>query len=286
MAESGLGGRFWFSAATCGKDCRNVTYKERIKSTPCGFLYGEKKDVSKFRPFGCRGYMWLNKERREKGKTAPRAIEVINLGFASDLNTSAYKVYVEKTGQILTSNQLEFDEGLFPYRKEEMISRLDEGDSEIDILYKASTPIRWLTYTSDLHLATFKKVHMGSDRLLILQAPNDPAAYLKIDQETFFRNLLSTATIHEKARMASAHDRGNLTRVKGLPDSIDPTKPPKNFRDAMMREDCQEWAAALDKEYMGFKLRGVFELVPLKKGMKLPRDGSIRSPMQSSRSGR
>ena len=70
--------------------------------------------------------MWLNKERREKGKTTPRALEVINLGFASDLNTSSYKVLVEKTCQILTSNQLEFDEKFFPYRKEEMISRLDE----------------------------------------------------------------------------------------------------------------------------------------------------------------
>ena len=59
------------------------------------------------------------------------------------------------------------------------------------------------------------------------------------------------------------------TRVKGLPDSIDPSKPPKNFRDAMLREDCQEWAEALNKEYMGFKQRGVFELVPLKKGIKL-----------------
>jgi hypothetical protein len=42
--------------------------------------------------------MFLNKERREKGKTAPRAVEAINLGFASNLNTSAYKVLIEKTG--------------------------------------------------------------------------------------------------------------------------------------------------------------------------------------------
>ena len=91
-----------------------------------------------------------------------------------------------------------------------MISRLDEGDNEIDILYKASTPIRWLKYAPDLRLATFKKVNMGSDRLLILQAPIDPNAYLKIDQETCFKNLLSTATIHEKAMMAMAPlDRGN-----------------------------------------------------------------------------
>jgi hypothetical protein len=64
-------------------------------------------------------------------------------------------------------------------------------------------------------------------------------------------------------------DRGHQTRIKGLPNNIDHTKPPKNFRDAMMREDCQEWAEALDKEYMGFMQRGVFELVPLRKGMKL-----------------
>ncbi len=52
-------------------------------------VYGEMKDVSKFRPFGCRAWMYLKKDRREKGKTAPRAVEVVNLGFASDLNTSA-----------------------------------------------------------------------------------------------------------------------------------------------------------------------------------------------------
>jgi hypothetical protein len=30
IAESGLGGQFWFSAAMAAKDARNVTYKERI----------------------------------------------------------------------------------------------------------------------------------------------------------------------------------------------------------------------------------------------------------------
>ncbi len=46
MAQSGLGGKYWFCAANCAKD------------------------VSKFRPFGCHAWMYLNKERREKGKTA------------------------------------------------------------------------------------------------------------------------------------------------------------------------------------------------------------------------
>ncbi len=80
MAQSCLGGKYWFCAANCAKHCRNVTYKARIKNTQWGAVYGEKKDVSKFRPFGCRAWMYLNKERREKGKTAPRAVEMVNLG--------------------------------------------------------------------------------------------------------------------------------------------------------------------------------------------------------------
>jgi hypothetical protein len=68
-----------------------MLYVERITNSPWALLYGEKRDVLKFRPFGCRAWMFLNKDRREKGKTAPRAVEVVNLGFASDLNTSAYK---------------------------------------------------------------------------------------------------------------------------------------------------------------------------------------------------
>ena len=49
---------------------------------------------------------------------------MINLGFASDLNTSSYKVAVEMTGQILTTHQLEFDEDFFPYRKDDEIQSI------------------------------------------------------------------------------------------------------------------------------------------------------------------
>ncbi len=66
MAESGLAGKYWFSAANCAKDCRNVSYKARIKNTPWGAVHGEKKVVSKFQPVGCRAWMYLNKERRGK----------------------------------------------------------------------------------------------------------------------------------------------------------------------------------------------------------------------------
>jgi hypothetical protein len=41
------------------------------------------------------------------------------------------------------------------------------------------------------------------------------------------------------------------TKVKGLPNSINPDKPPKSCKEAMSREDSAEWAEAYNKEYMG-----------------------------------
>ncbi len=67
--------------------------------------------------------MHLNKDRREKRRHAPKAVEAVNLGFASDCNTSGYKLYIEGTGKIQISNQVRFDEYLYPYWNSEMVSQ-------------------------------------------------------------------------------------------------------------------------------------------------------------------
>ena len=97
MVESGLGGRFWFRAATAGKDARNMAFKERIgmtqhhgeKKDVSGYpslprfrgMYGEKKDVSDYSAFGCRSYVYKDKQRREKGKDTPIAKEAVYVGL-------------------------------------------------------------------------------------------------------------------------------------------------------------------------------------------------------------
>ena len=55
----------------------------------------------------------------------------------------------------------------------------------------------------------------------------------------------------------------------GLPDSIDPTKPPKNFKDAQSREDSAEWMAAYYKEYNGMMDRGAVKVVKPPPGTKV-----------------
>jgi hypothetical protein len=71
-----------------------------------------------------------------------------------------------------------------------------------------------------------------------------------VKKEEFFKSLLNKRAdeILTSARVFMAtKDQARVEpygRIKGLPGNIDPTKPPKNFRDAMSREDRQEWAEA------------------------------------------
>ena len=51
----------------------------------------------------------------------PAAVEVINLGLATDCNTSGYKLLVEETGKVLISNEVRFNESFFPRRSRQMI---------------------------------------------------------------------------------------------------------------------------------------------------------------------
>jgi hypothetical protein len=104
MVESGLGGRFWFRAATAGFDARNTTFKARIGITQHHLIYGQKKDVSSFLAFGCRAWVYIDPERLAKGKHTPRAEEAIYVGFA--INTSVWSFYVLERKKILTTNQV------------------------------------------------------------------------------------------------------------------------------------------------------------------------------------
>ena len=66
MTESGLGGN-WFRAAVAGKDERNAIFIERIQTSPHNAMYGEAKDVSRFRAFGCKAFVLFI----ERIKTSP-----------------------------------------------------------------------------------------------------------------------------------------------------------------------------------------------------------------------
>ncbi len=57
--ESGVGVHFWFHMLVAAANAINVTYKPILDSTPHRIAYKVKKDISKFRTFGCKAIMYL-----------------------------------------------------------------------------------------------------------------------------------------------------------------------------------------------------------------------------------
>ncbi len=79
--ESGVNVRFWHHMLVAAANASNVTYKKRIDTTPFRAAFGEKKDLSKIRTFGCKAVMYLEPVRRDgsltgelKGSTLDRLL--------------------------------------------------------------------------------------------------------------------------------------------------------------------------------------------------------------------
>jgi hypothetical protein len=139
--------------------------------------------------------------------------------------------------------------------------------------------VKWIEYAPYIDLNDFEKVHVGDGSEYILRSITKPDVYMKVSRESFFQSLLkkNTDELLSKARALVARmeaeppwtSEGKSTRVKGLPSSIDPSKPPRSYRDAMTREDWQEWGEAYLKEHQGFIEQGTFKIARPPKGAKV-----------------
>ncbi len=94
---------------------------------------------------------------------------------------------------------------------------------------------------------------------MILRLVNETETYTETTQLQRFQDLLALQT----AFLAS------IRVVQGIPDNINPDKPPTSYKDAMSWSDAQEWDEAHQKEYKGFKDLNAFSTVPLPKGAKV-----------------
>ena len=145
--------------------------------------------------------MYLNEERRPPGKHVPRAIEAINLGFATDLSTSGYKLFIPETGKILVSNQVKFDERFFPYRKQKVLDQ-DKQDEITNILHRVPSTSTWIPYDKSLPPNMYEKVHYDSQSdVLILRLTNSKDTYSKTTHLQYLKDILDRQT----AFVASLH---------------------------------------------------------------------------------
>ena len=107
LDEYGTPEKFWAEAINTACYTSNRIYLHKLlDKTPYELLVGRKPNVSYFRVFGCKVYIFKKRERL--GKFQRRTDEGILVGYAG--NAKAYRVYNSSTGIVEVSCNVEFDE--------------------------------------------------------------------------------------------------------------------------------------------------------------------------------
>jgi hypothetical protein len=171
------------------------------------------------------------------------------LRTTTSVGTKYYKLYILSSRKIVISNEVRFDELRFPYSKQAIIDQ-NNADTQTNILSRVPSGATWVPYDKSLLVRKSQTAHFDpKSDVSILRLVDKTDTYTKTTQQEYFRDVLSV----QQAFVAS------LRVVQGLPDSIDPDKPLKKYKDAMSRPDNQEWAKAYMDEYLGFKERQILQ---------------------------
>ena len=217
-------------------------------------MYSEKKDVSDYRAFGCRAYVYEDKQRTADGKHTPRAKEAVYVGFMP--NMSAWAFWIQEDKKIRASNQVKFDEHEFPNRTRKMMEQLLSDNSEsIDILFQQAFGVTCVPFNK-LHVSNYRKVHHDKmSYVVVLKVESQKTTYTRAILSKFLTdsNELRRIRDNENNNIRAHFGAAGITHrmLKGLDPRINPDKPPRNFRDAMKALDNQAWAAAYILEYIG-----------------------------------
>ena len=80
--------------------------------TPIESFNGDKPDVSYFRVFGTRAYVWIPPEQKQD-KLSPKSEEMTFIGY--EPNIKGYCFWLKERRQVFVSTNAIFDEKVFPY---------------------------------------------------------------------------------------------------------------------------------------------------------------------------
>jgi hypothetical protein len=98
--------RFWAEAINTACHITNQVYLHQLlEKTPSELLVGRKPNISYFRVFGCKCFIY---KKKRLGKFESKYDEGFFLDYAS--NSKAYRVFNKTSGQVIKTCDVEFDE--------------------------------------------------------------------------------------------------------------------------------------------------------------------------------
>ena len=202
---------------------------------------------------------------------------MIHMGIASDDNTSGWKLYDPEKNKFYTSNQVRFNERVFPMRSAEALA--NHAESSLTDIFTYQTRGNWIPYdrSAPMHLYSSVKYDSATDELILRRTDKDNT-FCRTTQTEYFKDLLDLqyALVCEATRAGQQSESGNPVshgsesgNPKVIHPGVDFNRPPRSYRDAMSRVDSAEWAEAYSTEQRGFTERGAFSIVKPPPGVKI-----------------
>jgi hypothetical protein len=143
----------------------------------------------------CRAWVYLDKQRREKGKHTPRAKEAIYVGFAN--NMSVWALWIQEDKKIMPSYQVKFAEHEFPFWTRKMVDQF-LSDNSTDILYQHASNVIWVPYTK-LHVGYYEKVHYDTmSDVVVLKIMSKENTYTSAIQGKWLRDKVALGKVRDK----------------------------------------------------------------------------------------
>jgi hypothetical protein len=106
LDDYGTPERFWAEAINTTCHAINRVYLHRLfEKTPYELLVGRKSNISYFRVFGCKCFIY---KKKRLGKFESRCDESFFLGYA--LNSKAYRAFNKTSNQVVEICDMEFNE--------------------------------------------------------------------------------------------------------------------------------------------------------------------------------
>jgi hypothetical protein len=207
---------------------------------------------------------------------------------------SAHKVWDPVEKKIYLTTQVRFNENLLPLRPNKLTTR---ATPDVDLkVFDLEPEVKLVSYDADLmarQMLDEGNMFRNGDKCIIKvkgltntymqtgyrhylsecakRAGSEAIQSLNSDllYQSFYKTTDKPMVLKVSSQAGQKQKSTPLHSFKGLPISIDPTKPPKNYKDAMSRPDAEEWAQAYMEEYNGFIEQGVFEVVYPSAGEKV-----------------
>jgi hypothetical protein len=264
MLASGLHGRFWARAVFYAADISNIQYRTDLQKSPHEALFGAKPDVSKCQPFGVECWLYVRADQRQDRTFDARGESAIYCGRVTMDNKSSFVCYVPSRQKFVVSNNVVFGQKC-PMRKDYPNVIVPESP-DVDVLPPEAN-------TSELTSSQIEGIIDQTQTHYVLRMRDGSTK--SVEKQKFVLSLIhSQEDKLSQEFLALIHHHVLLEEMSpfvNYPINVGDTSvhftdkkkfvDPKNYADAMSRDDNKEWKTAFEKEMQGLINRKIFTVV-------------------------